>query len=483
MATLAGGVLPLAFSPFGFHLLAFLSPGLLLLLWHGANTRATFYIGYVYGLAFFGIGVNWLHISINTFGNIGLFFAWLLTFLLCSVLALYPALVGVLAKYLWRDRHDAINYLCLLPACWLLMEWWRGWFLTGFPWLNLGASQTDSLLSAYLPLLGVYGTSLVMMVAVGAGVLLCLGRARKPAVVTLISIIAIGLTTGHVEWTRPGEQKLEIALVQGAIPQELKWHPSMREVSTQLYTGLSMAARDSELLIWPETAFTKTYHKGLGELRQIKAQFSPHTTFLVGLVYADEKQYQYNSILLMDDRTRLYHKHHLVPFGEYFPLPQIVKRFLEAHQVPLSDLRSSRDNKHHFITRHGVLGLSICYEVAFGQEIRKAMPAAELLINLANDAWFGDSIAPHQHLQIAQVRALETGRYLLRATNTGISAIIDQKGRIKAKSPQFQQYLLQGEAIPYRGSTPFVLLGNWPVVAYGVLVLLISRGRKYFGKP
>lgn len=485
-AVAAGALLPLAYAPFGFHPLAIVSLGVLFFLWQRASLKTAFAIGYVYGLLSFGLGTGWLYISIHQFGNVPMFLSLLLTAVLVSFLALYPALAGALAKLLW-SRRPSVNLLLILPACWVLMEWSRSRGAAAFPWLNIGASQIDSPLSGFLPVLGVYGVSLLAALSAGACILLA-GRARGAAVTVLAAVwLAAGLAQG-IDWTRPRAEAVRIALVQGSVAQEDKWDRARYLPTIERYVTLSLPASGRELLIWPETAITRPWHQVQEDLHWIRSHFDPGQTFLVGLLYRNPERQSHNSILIMEDAAqRLYLKRHLVPFGEYVPLRQLIETLFAPYQVPIGDLYPGTNETPYFTTGPGALGLSICYEVAFGRLVRKALPEAELLVNVANDAWFGNSPAAHQHLQIARVRARETGRYLLRGTNTGISAIIDERGRILARSPQFAPYLLQGEVYPHNGSTPFVLWGYRPTLAWCLATVaaaaLIRRRRPRRRRP
>lgn len=480
-AILAGAMLPLACAPFDCHPLAIVSLGVLFFLWQHASLKVAFGIGYVYGLLSFGLGVGWLYISIHQFGNVPLFVSLLLTVLLVAFLALYPALAGVLAKLLW-SRRAPVNQLLILPACWVLVEYSRSRGAAGFPWLNTGASQIDSPLSGFLPVLGVYGVSLLVALSAGACTLLLLNRARGTALTVLLVVwLAASLGQG-IDWTRPQAGTVRVALAQGSVPQGDKWDPERYIPTIERYVTLSLPVPEHDLLIWPETAITRPWHQAREDLERIRAHFGPEQTFLVGLLYRNPRRQTHNSILIMEGAThQLYRKRHLVPFGEYVPLRQLIETLFAPYRVPIGDLHPGSNETPYFTSRHGTLGLSICYEVAFGRLVRTALPEAGLLVNVANDAWFGNSPVAHQHLQIARVRARETSRYLLRGTNTGISAIIDERGKVQARSPQFVPYLLQGEARVHSGSTPFVLWGYWPTLAWCLLVAVVALIRRLSG--
>lgn len=475
VVALSGALLPFAYAPYQYSILAFLSPAVLFWFWRNATTlRQTFYFGYIYGLSMFGVGVNWIHISINLFGGVTLLVAYAITFLFISVLAFYPSFIGVFSRLIYRGRAS-VYFLFVLPASWTLFEWIRGWMFTGFPWLNLGASQTDTLLSSYAPVLGVYGVSFIVVLLSSTIVLLCVNRSKWLVLIVPLVILLGAWCLNSVNWTKQAGEPIKVALVQAAIPQEIKWHPVIRQSSYRLYQQLSQKYQKHDLIVWPETAVTHTFYNARDILDEIqtKAQ-DTGAVFLIGIVYKQDEYSSYNSIVIIDDAFRLYKKQHLVPFGEYVPLKPLVLPVLKKLNIAMSDLSAGTDEPAYFKTRHGVLGLSICYEDAFGAEVRRSMPESEALVNVSNDAWFGDSIAPHQHLQIARMRSIEVSRYMMRATNTGISAIIDQRGNVVSHIPQFRPDVAEGEVHRHKGSTPFTSFGYWPIILLCLVIVLVS---------
>ncbi len=476
LAAGAGGIFPFALSPFHYYPLGPLSVATLLLLWHRCERRHVFAYGYVYGLCLFGVGVAWIHISLHRFGNMPLPLAWALNGLLVAFLALSPALAGWLTERVWA-RRDGVRLLLVAPACLVLLEWVRGWIFTGFPWLNFGLGLSETPLLVWAPIAGLYGLSLLLVTG-SAALLQCLtDKARTGAMLTLV-LIGLG-TAGlqYAQWTTPvAAPPVDVSLVQGAVPQRIKWRADMLGPTLTHYLELSGNGRASALLVWPETAIPAFYQQVRTWLDSTRAQhLGPQTLLVSGLLHRSAAG-PHNSVLLSDDYgARFYHKRHLVPFGEYIPLHGLLAPVLERFALPMSDLRPPADTRAPawFDTAHGRLGLSLCYEITFGNVLRKALPEAELLLTLSNDAWFGDSLAPHQHLQIARMRAAETGRYLLRATNNGITAIIDDRGRISKRLPQFSVGTLHAQVPRRQGSTPYVLLGDWPLIGLLVLNLLI----------
>lgn len=470
---LAGAATTLAFAPYTYSYIAVLTMAVLFYSWSKTGARTALLTGYLFGLGLFGTGLSWLHISINLFGDVSLAGAWLLTFLLVAFLALYPALAGYLGRRL--SDKPAIMLLLCLPAAWTLAEWLRGWLLTGFPWLGIGYSQIDNVLVNIAPVMGVYAVSWIVCFMASLLVLfVSTGNKQKPAiVVTLAIIITSMLTLSYVQWTQDRNDNKSVALVQGAIPQAMKWRPEQRQKTIELYTSLTSPYwNDSDLIIWPETAIPLLYHQAIPliEALQEKAR-SSRADLLTGFAIKDLDHNKYfNSIIVIGRDIEMYNKRHLVPFGEYLPLDSLLRPLLHILSIPMSDF--SAGDSRPLLQAGGIpVGVSICYEDIFGEEVIDALPDAGILINVSNDAWFGDSLAPHQHLQMARMRAKETGRYLLRSTNTGISAIIDEEGKIAGRSPQFKADVLHARVKSFSGETPYSRFGNTPVIIFMLLLI------------
>ncbi len=472
---LAGSALPFAFAPYDFYILAIICPLILFSLCHQQTSKEAFLRGYLFALFYFGIGVNWLHISINLFGGVNLIGALIFTYLLVAFISLYPAL-SVFLAIRYFSRHSIIA----MPLLWILLEWLRGWFLSGFPWLNIGTSQTDSLFRAYMPVIGDYGTGFIIVSLAASFVIIFRysSNIRWSALFYISLIITLASYLLPQQWSTPLNRSLSVTLVQGAIPQEVKWKPEMRKHTLDSYLSLSEVGWQSDLLIWPETAIPLFYQVANEYLTSIREkQTNSNTLFMSGIAFQDTTTRQYfNSILIQDEEDRFYHKSQLVPFGEYLPFKPLLGGILKILEIPMSDFSKGDPSAKTIITDKATLGMSICYEDAYSEIFRQAMPDANIFINISNDAWFGDSLAPHQHLQIAKVRTIEYQRSLLRATNTGISAIIDYNSNIVLRSPQFIPYALSGSVELYEGNTPFSRFGNIPMlIICSVLLLLLLR--------
>ncbi|VAW74211.1 Apolipoprotein N-acyltransferase / Copper homeostasis protein CutE [hydrothermal vent metagenome] len=477
VALLCGAMVPLGFSPFGFYLLPVVALAILASLLYGITPRLGLLLGALFGLGEFVVGVSWVHISIHQFGNAGMVLSLATVLLLALYLALFSALMGWLVGRLSTASRTVVM-LAVFPAAWTLTELLRGWLFSGFPWLNLGYSQIDSPLLGFAPLLGVYAVGFVT--ALSAGLLNCIvtgsGRLR---VVALASISLIGLTgwaLNQYHWTQRSGEPLTATLVQGNIPQELKWKPEQQRQTLERYVSLTNEHTDSDLIVWPETAVPSFYDQVEGDfLVPLREDLQAKGVSLVtGIPVLDRSQWNYyNAVISLDQPGRFYYKAHLVPFGEYLPLRDWLANVLSFLPVPPSDFTSGGLDQPLLKVAGYPVGASICYEIAFGEEIIHTLPQAAFLINISNDAWFGDSLAPHQHLEMARMRARETERYLLRATNTGISAIIDADGQLIVQSPQFEMTTVTGTVQPRSGATPYVRWGNRPVLILSIGLLLM----------
>ena len=469
----AGGLTVLAFSPFDLYFMPFITLALLFRVWRGNGGRAAFINGYLFGLGLFGFGVSWLHISIHLFAGVNLVGAWALTFLLVAWLSLFPALVGYLGSCR-PARSDLRYFLVIAPCLWALSEWARAGLLTGFPWLTLGYAQTGSVLSGYAGLVGVFGVSLISAFLAGVCALLVTPHGRKPLILAFLATLVISWLCQQHAWTDNINRDIKVALVQAAIPQELKWLPERRRESMERYLAMTQPFQDHDLIVWPETAVPAYLHAVEDSINAIDETMQDHGSILLtGLLSKDPTDARpYNSLLLLGGQRQLYNKRKLVPFGEYLPLKPLLGGVVAALGIPMSDFSPGARNAPPILhTDRLSIGVSICYEAIFGNEVRQAVPAANVLVNVSNDAWFGDSISPHQHLQMARMRAIETGRYLLRATNTGISAIIDEKGRVVGKTQQFKPDAVATSIALFAGGTPYGLTGDAPVITFALLAL------------
>ncbi len=480
LVLIAGALLPLAFAPFDLSLFAIASPAVLFAIWLGDSPRQATTHGFLFGLGQFGIGASWVYVSINEFGHTGFIVASFLTLSFVAVLALFPLLVGYLVS---RIRgSDTIMLLLSIPALWTLGEWMRGWFLSGFSWLHLGYSQTDTWLSAYAPVGGVYLVSWVVALLAGLLVLLLRHWRRQGIKVVLLSglLISGSFILQRVEWVSDVGDALKVSLIQGNISQHDKWQSSQRLPTLSMYRRLTGQHLDSDIVIWPETAIPAWFHSVKdGYLKELALlAVESKTTIITGIAMTDpETRNYYNSLIAIDSSNpefQFYHKDHLVPFGEYVPLESWLRGLIGFFELPMSNFSRGGQQQPLISVNGQQIGASICYEIAFGEEVINALPAASMLVNISNDAWFGGSLGPYQHLQIARMRSIETGRPLLRATNTGITAIVDHHGKIQNSAPQDKRLVVSGVVQPQQGSTPYVRVGNMFVIVLMLLLIIFA---------
>jgi apolipoprotein N-acyltransferase len=490
----------LSFAPFGLYPVAVLALAAFYQLLRGWHGRAAFGLGWLFGLGLLGFGVFWIRISLNEFGNMAPAVANTLMALFIAAMAIYYGLAGWLIRRLERDAGDRrwVGPLLLLPSVWVLLEWVRGWLFTGFPWLLVGTGQIDGPLSGLAPVLGVFGVSLAAALSAG---LLWLGvrwlldapaadraapllrRAAAAAMaLTLLWGAAWGL--GRVDWTRPDGAPLSASVVQGNVEQSLKWDPNGLLPTLGLYLRLTREVLDSDVIVWPETAIPSFLHEVQDALVEPLGETARESgaEVVIGVPIMETRERYYNGLISLGSASDQYFKRHLVPFGEFLPFKAQLQPLIDWFDVPMSDFSRGRAAAPVLQVGPHRVGVSICYEDVFPDEVREALPTAAYLINVSNDAWFGDSLAPHQHLEQARMRALENGRWLVRATNTGISAIIDHRGSVRGRIPSFERAVLTADIEPRAGTTPFSRHGSGVAVAMALVLLgaglLLGRDRR-----
>lgn len=475
-ALLAGAAAVLGFSPLDLFPATLAALAVLVHLWVRAGTpRAALLAGWLFGLGFFLAGVSWVYVSLQRFGGMPVPLAAIATLGFCAFLALFPAAAGWaqarLAPPAWRP-------LAIAPL-WVLAEWLRGWILTGFPWLPVGNAAIDTPLAGYAPVGGVY---LMSLATTGAATLLwCIaaGRRRIHAAIAFALLGAAGFALQFVAWTRPVGAPLAVSLLQGNVPQDLKFDPARYERTLATYARLAEAST-ARLIVLPETAIPRFADlvdpAYLERLRAAAARNGGD--LLLGVPRRTPDGAYYNSVLnLGASPVQAYDKAHLVPFGEFVPagFGWLVRSLL---RIPMADFASGSAQPQPILAAGQKVAVNICYEDAYGAEILRQLPEATLLVNVSNVAWFGDSLAPGQHLQIARLRALETGRMHLTAANTGITAVIGADGAVVARLAQFAEGRLDAEAQGRTGMTPYVAYADGPALALCLLLLLFAwRGR------
>lgn len=476
-------MMTLAFAPLSGWAVApvLVVPVLTLCLYAPPRTAARY--AFWFGVGLFLFGTYWVYISIFVFGEAPLWLALFLMLGLVLIMALWYAATGWLIAAL--TRGSPARLILAAPAAWVAVEWFRGWFLTGFPWLSLGYSQAGSPLAGWLPVGGVYGVSFLVVLSASAFVasLAFMRRSRQFALVLAVLPWLAGFGLQWLPWSQPSGEPLTATIVQGGVPQERKWLPEQFRPTLELYRGSIDAHPDSQLIVWPEVAIPAIAGQVEGYLEALQRDLREGgQSLLLGILERQGQDVIHNSVFLLNgNRRQVYRKRHLVPFGEYFPVPDRVRNWMRMMSLPHNDLTAG-EKRQPLLTLPGgtELATAICYEDAYGAEQLYALPDAGLLVNVSNDAWFGDSIAPHQHLEIARVRAAEAARYVVRATNNGISAFIGPRGELLQTVPQFRYASLTMEVVPMQGATPYARAGNWPVIALSLTLIAFFAWRTRF---
>jgi apolipoprotein N-acyltransferase len=483
VAFISGALTVLAFAPFNLYLLAILT--LTAMFWQlsDISIRRAFWRGFLFGAAEFAFGVYWLYISIHVVAAAPVWLSCLIIGALVASMALYSGIACALSVWL-MPRADPWRWIMVLPALWTLLEWLRGWLLSGFPWLSLGYSQIGSLLKGFAPVFGIYGVTLAVVLSAGL-LLSCLAavklQMRLTSLVLLAALWVVGGVLSALSWTVPAGKPLQVSLLQGNIPSTVKWDPQSFQPTLDLYRQMTEQHWDSRLIVWPESAVPDYADQvWIGYLEPLDRLARAHGTELfIGAPTEDPVNGDaFNSVLALGGHDGVYRKQHLVPLSEYFPLPSWAKHWLESMNLPYSSFTPGPANQPLLQAAGYPVGVSICYEDAYGDEIMRTLPQAAFLVNVSDDGWFGDSIALPQHLEIARMRALESGRYLLRDTNTGITGIIDTRGEVVARLPRATRGALQGAVIPYAGGTPYLYVGNSAIVIGCVLLLTVAGWRR-----
>jgi apolipoprotein N-acyltransferase len=484
LAPLAGALVTLSLSPFGFWPAGILSCILYAHLLSTCSARQGLWRGWLYGFGLFGSGVSWVYVSIHVHGHASVPLAAGLTVLFCAALALFHTLFAWV--YVQFVRPLPGGMLVGFPALWVLFEWLRQWAFTGFPWLYLGYAHVDTWISGWAPITGVFGLSFIC--AISGTALYLAWRSRQPVSCTTYAVILVTLWGGGAilkptQWVaKASERPLTVAMVQPNVPQEHKWDPKWYGPILQQLQVATDRLLGHDIVIWPESA-VPGYYQGAQDFLKPMAQraAAANTTLITGVPYrAAGSAVYHNSIVAMGAGAGIYHKQRLVPFGEYVPLEAQLRGLIQFFDLPMSSFSPGHASQKPLAAGAYRVAPFICYEIVYGDLVASSARDAELLITISNDSWFGDSIGPWQHLQIAQMRGRENGRYVLRATNNGISAIIDHQGRIVKRTEQFVDTILTGEAEPMLGVTPFGSFGNTPIIA-GCFLGLLLMGLMYLG--
>ncbi|MGD9153078.1 MAG: apolipoprotein N-acyltransferase [Gammaproteobacteria bacterium] len=461
VSLIAGGILPLAFAPWHYFWLAPLTTAILLYIWLKSTPWHAALNGWLFGIGLFGVGASWVYISMHRFGGASILLSTILTALFIITLALFFAAQGYCMM-----RFAPKKFVISFPIFWVLFEWLRSHLFTGFPWLLLGYSQTNSPLRGYAPIIGVYGIS--FLVALSAALiimsfrgLIAESRNFKHSFLCFIILILIWIIGGlltPINWAKPIGKPITVSIVQGNIPQQLKWLPNQIAPTIQHYKNLTQPYWDSDIILWPEAAIPLPLPYAQTFVNQLSITAKKHhASLILGIPIQINSQY-YNAAIALGAGSGKYYKQRLVPFGEYVPFENILRGLFTFFDLPMSEFIKGPKKQDLLRAGNVLIAPYICYEAAYAHLVHRNLPKAQLLITISNDAWFGKSIAAAQHLQIGQMRCLETGRYMLFSTNNGITAIINPQGKIVKRLPRFQTSVLTGKVYAMQGTTPCMWL-------------------------
>jgi len=505
LALCIGALVPLGLAPFDYTWLGFIGIGLWPWLFNNSmqSTKPSkpFLLGWSYGSGFFLCGVSWVFVSIYQYSNAGLIGASLATLGLSVSLGLFFAIMGSLYQ------RFAIFHATLFgfAGIWVAFEWIRSWAFTGFPWAYVGYSaESSSIFHGFIPLIGIYGCTWVIAWWSSAGIQLItqwknLANSQKCIHgCSIILVLAVGIGSQSFQWTTQDQQTMKVALVQGNVPQKDKWNPLKAQAISETYRRASIDAlrNKADLIVWPEAAVPYLYNDSLAYLELMRksieeyqsnadqSSYSPRliTGVLSDLTWPEVK----NSVVLLGssaDTDQLYHKQKLVPFGEYLPFAEQVVRVFPFLEIFKHGITSGSANQKAFQVNSFLISNFICYEIAFPQFVYKNSKDTDILLTISNDGWFGNSHGPEQHFQMAKFRAIELGKPVIRATNTGITAAINQYGIVEKRLPKGVQKYLLADVHKAKGQTPYSRIGpNVILLIIFGLTVIAFLGQRLFRK-
>lgn len=487
LALIAGALLPFSLAPYNVWPVAIVSITLFFYLLDTCRSgKQSLWLSWCFGVGMYGTGVSWIFVSIYFFGQTSFALALVMISLFIMFMALLFALPFFICGH-W-PRHTIFSLLLGLPALWVVGEWFRTWIFTGFPWLYPGYGHLNTWLAGWAPITGVLGIGFV--IAFTAATIVYAWHCRQQPKKILIAVLptatlwAGGLLLKPIEWTETFGEPIKVGMVQGNIPQEKKMDPSYIDEPIERYIKMSYALWDNhnDWIIWPEAAvpliMNLPYHDRyvqtlFADLRE--QSIKSNSALVLGIRYYDTEQDKfYNAILGLGLGAGTYFKQRLVPFGEYVPFEEQLRGIISFFDLPTSIVAVGPYNERGIQIGGALLSPSICYEIVYPDTVAKQARNANILITISNDAWFGKSIGPLQHMQIAQMRALETGRELIRSTNNGVSGFIDHRGHLKSQTAQFVQQTLEDKVQLRRGMTPFMYLGSEPITFFAMVLVVIN---------
>lgn len=480
LAAVGGGLTPLGLAPF--DLLPLTVIGLATLAWLLYRyPRANYLLSFIFGTGLYLVGSSWVYVSIVNFGTLPAPLAALATLGFALFVAIFFALPFALLPRLHRNSSQFVSAFALI---WLLGEWLRSWWLTGFPWLYSGYSLTDSWLASYAAVGGVYLLSALLAAAAATLALLSqlTPKQRRLHLLGAAAVVLFALPLDRIEWTQAEGDRLSVALVQPDVDQSIKWSRAARLAILQKLESASESLWGHDLIVWPEAAvpaIAQSVPEFLSRMDQ--RAHAEQSALITGIPnYQRRTDSYYNSMLGLGQAEGLYNKVQLVPFAEYIPLQSLLGPLLAIFELPMESMAYGNRQQAPLSLNQLKLAPAICYEIAYPDLVARQARSSGVVLTVSNDAWFNHTIAPKQHLQMAQLRAREVGKPVIRATNNGISALIGRRGELLAEAPQYQFATLSGSVQPRSGTTPFGRTGAapWVIAALLICAILAWRNRR-----
>lgn len=493
LAFILGASTALSFAPYSLWIIYPIAMALALWLSSSLAPKASFFHWLSFGFGCFAVGISWVHVSMDTFGGLPLAASVGLMALLALYLALYPALTGLGLAWLTRTNTPSLwRNLLLFPALWVLTEWARGWVMTGFPWIWAGYSQTQGPLKELASIIGALGLSFLIAMLAGA-LALCFSKRYKSLLILLPIIAVAAWVTPKLTQIKPTGESVKVALVQGNIPQSMKWEPEALWPTLLKYMDLSREHFDADIIVWPEAAIPAPESMVQDFLDNAnKVANLNHTSIITGIISRQHDEF-YNSLIVLgnhnqkqqdtpdyeSDGSNQFKKHHLLPIGEFVPFEALLRPIAPFFNLPMSSFARGDYQQPNLSAVGHKIAPAICYEIAFPEQLRDSVNlGTDLLLTVSNDAWFGTSNGPLQHMEIAQMRAIELGRPLVRATNNGVTAVVDENGNITAALPQFETGVLSATIPLVTGQTWFAKIGQTPLLLLCAALLLLGFIRR-----
>ncbi len=476
LAIIAGSLICLTFPPYNVHILSILSISYLIYIYPKINPRKALIVGFCFGFGMFGTSVSWVYISIHEYGHIHSIISVLITLAFIITLSVFTAIHGYFVNKFYCE-----NYLfnsVIFAATWTLIEWLRGWILTGFPWLYIGYTQVETIYGSFLPIVGVFGTSFitVFLYCLIVHIIINIKMVKKiiPGIVIIMLITVLSYTLSDHKWTKKIPSPISVSLIQSNIDQNIKWDRDNLHSTLQLFFNLTYSNIKSDLIIWPESAIPLTKKHAKNFLDQIEGITKENSTSLVLGILINKQNKIYNGVIGIGNSQGQYLKQYLVPLGEFIPFKETLGKIIKSLNFPLGDLQHGKSDQQNLIHNDIEIAPFICYEIAYAKALLDFRKNAQLFLTISNDAWFGESIALEQHLQIAQARARQAGKYHLVSTNTGITAIINEYGKIISQAEPFKISVLKGKVYAMEGLSPWSKIGYLPIILFILLMLILS---------